>query len=193
MHAAFLAIFSFLLAVPDLQLVIDRVQNSITVNLQGKDPLFEHCIKSGFVLRYNFESQICKKNRFWFDDCPRKRRIKYQLTYNSITNQYKMEADRIGDDQPALVTYYNSLNEAQRAFFVVEDLSMHFIAHEDTSYLEDPQSYLRARAFSDCLGDYNRTVGSISNFLTFGLYRMSGFDTGWIDFEFKHVKSADKE
>ncbi len=45
--------------------------------------------------------------------------------------------------------------------------------------------------YSECKGGYNRTVARISSFLTMGLVRLSGFDTGWVDFKLERPEGND--
>ena len=48
----------------------------------------------------------------------------------------------------------------------------------------EKNNYLHARVFSECRGEYNKTLVELSYYLTFGLVRLSGFNTGWYDYEF---------
>lgn len=190
-----LALFPFLLAVPDIQLTIDRVRESVNVALIGKDELMDSCVKSGYTMRYNYENQICKKRFLWSDDCQSRRRAKHLLSYDPISSKYKLETDFLDDSEPVVVNYYDSAEIARDAISSFEGIPLDYIAHGDRSYFSENDIYLRSRVTSECLGAHSKTLGYISYYLTFGLYNISGFDTGWVDFDIKPIvpKEANSE
>ena len=179
------SIISLVFAVPSIQLFVNRVEESVFINLSGEDELLEQCVKSGFTLSYDFEAQLCQERFILADNCKERRKIKHFLTYDSITSKYALRSDTLGDLQEPSVSYYSSLKDARNALYQVNNIPLLFLAHRDETFYSSPDTYIQARVTSDCIGDHNQTIGDLSYYLTLGFYRISGFDTGWYEYSIK--------
>ena len=80
--------------------------------------------------------------------------------------------------------------EASEAFGRIFKLPLIFLARGDQDYLGSGASYVSIRVSSECRGDFNKTLARISSVLTLGLVRLSGFDTGWLDFKLPRLENG---
>ena len=184
------ALLPFLLAAPDVQVdYSDRHFEEIDVRVVGEDELLDKCVKSGLSLQYDFEMRVCRRRLAWFDGCPEKRLERHTLSYDPISGNFRLQADRFGDHQEPRAQNYASSAEASRALAEVFKLPLQYLARGEPEYLDSERSYVSVRVSSECHGDYNKTLARISSFLTLGLVRLSGFDTGWLDFKLYRPES----
>ena len=180
------ALLPIILAFPDVLMTLDKAKENLSVVVDGKDDLLDSCTKSGMNFSYNFETQICKERIIGiFSNCSEAHKEQHQLTYDSISGRYRLDADVLDDGVEPQVTYYSTLEDARKAHQMVRGISIQTLIENDDEYLNGRRSYIRTRVVSECHGDHNETLADISSFLTLGLYRVSGFDTGWVDFRFK--------
>ncbi len=184
------ALLPLLFAAPEIKVdLAGSAAQQIDVRVTGKDGLLEDCVKSGLSFRYDFQVRICKRRPMWFDTCPEERVEKHALSYDPISGNYRLVIDRFGDDKQPFSKNFSSSAAAARRFSLVRNLPLLFVARGKTRYLHSNRSYLSVRVVSECRGEYNKTVAAISSFLTLGMYRVSGFDTGWVDFKLQRAKT----
>ena len=180
------AYLPFIFAAPAVQLELeDSALPAATVRMAGQDDLLEKCLKSGFPFEYAFKVRICKRRPLWFDTCRERRLEKHRLKFDVISGIFRLEVDRFDDNKDPAVKNYTSLSEAAGEFSAVKQLPLLFLARGRKDYLHSRRSYLSARVSSKCLGEYSETLADISSVMTFGLVRINGFDTGWVDFTFE--------
>ena len=185
MRYLILAFFSFLMTVPDVQMKLNRENESLSIKIVGRDELLGQCIKSGFVLKYNFEAQLCSKRLLWFDHCEEKRLIRHALSYDSITDRYRLDTEYVGHYQSKDSEYYDSLPEAQRALAQLKELPLEYVVPKSSASLYDENAYFDVKVTSECSEGKVHILQDLSYILTLGMYRVTGFDTGWISFNFK--------
>ena len=183
MWSTIIALLPFLLAVPDLRVDFsDPKLEDINVRVVGKDELLDKCLKSGYMLQYDFEVRLCRRRPLWLDSCPKQRLEKHKLSFDPISGIFTLDIDRFGDSRDPGSLSFASIKDAYEGLSEVKNLSLQFLARDRFPYLEEPERYISIRVTSECRGDFNKTLARISSFLTLGLVRVSGFDTGWLDF-----------
>ena len=154
----------------------------IQVSLEGEDGLMDRCLNSGFTLHYRFTLQLCEKSSFWFDTCNDERQVRHSMSVDPLSESYSMESDRYGDVEGPQTTIINDAEEARYQYGQLQKLPLSFLVDENESVQYGEDSYVSVRVISHCEGEVNKTLSRISSFLTLGLVRISGFNTGWVDF-----------
>ena len=180
----FVFLIPLFFGLPEIQ--VSWTDSSFTVlhiRLDVADELLSKCLKSGLEMEYAFETQLCRRRAAWFDACARRCRDRHRLSFEPISGSYTLVSDRLDDEIGPQTRSFSSLEDARRAMAEVEPLNLEFLAAGEPRYIGNRRAYVRVRAESHCKGDYNRTLARISSFLTLGLVRISGFDTGWTDFK----------
>lgn len=155
---------------------------AIKVQVGGRDDLLGKCLKSGLAMEYKYQIRLCRRRAAWFDACAQRFREKRVLSFDPISGVYTLEADRFDDAEPPQTLRFDSLEDARSALGRVEGLTLAQLSGGEGGFAGSPRAYVRVRVQSDCRGDYNRTLARISSFVTLGLVRISGFDTGWTAF-----------
>lgn len=178
-----LLILPLIFGFPDLKANwTDNLLDSVRVRVGGEDPLLDRCLKSGFELRYRYEVRLCKRRPLWFDYCPEERVIRHSLHYDPISDKYTLVVDWHGDQIEPRSETIASLEEAVESLAAVQNLPISFLSRGDEGLLQSRRRYLSIRVLSACKGDYNETLARISSVISLGLVRVSGFNTGWVDF-----------
>jgi len=171
---------------PDVNLSWSSPEHTaLHVELPARDSFMEQCIKSGSEGRYLYEFQLCRKRSFWPDDCLPTLQLVHSVRQEPISQSFIFVVDRIGDGAEGITTNYRKLETALQGLTRVIALPTQLLiadAEEAERYL-GPRGYISVRVRSDCHGGYNRTLARIGYFLSFGLVKVSGFTTGWVDFE----------
>lgn len=180
--SAFLNIF--ILASPDLTVewVNPRLEQ-LKVALQGREEIANQCLKSGLRIRYRFEMQVCRHRDWWTDSCGDERIFTRFLEHDAISDAYSITSDRLGDTDEPVTTHEASLAKARTDVSSLNPLSLKDLIGKDTKIREARRSYVRVRVLSECEGEYNRFLSKIPYFLTFGLVRFTGYNSGWTDFK----------
>lgn len=160
--------------------------NSISIQVTGQDPILESCLASGSVLRYVYQAQICKRRPAWFDNCQEIRQLTRTVQYDPIARTYTVSSswDEAGNETEQQV--FSEKSEMLDHLRSYSRLELSFLAYELSEYVHSLRSYVGLRVTSECQGQYNRTLAAISKVLSFGLARIHGFDTGWIDFKLRN-------
>ncbi|NLF24805.1 MAG: DUF4390 domain-containing protein [Deltaproteobacteria bacterium] len=160
----------------------DSKFESLHIRVDFKDELMGKCLRGGLEMEYAFDARLCRRRTVWFDACAELYRERHHLSFEPISSNYTLVSDRLDDDIGPQTRNFKSLEEAQAAMAEMEEVTLAELAGSESQYLNNSRVYLSARAQSRCKGSYNRTLAGISSFLTLGLVRISGFDTGWVDF-----------
>lgn len=158
-------------------------EEGVNVSIVEKDPLLDNCVKSGFEMRYRYEVQLCRKRTFWFSECKDKRIVYNALDFDPISESYKLTRDLWDDEVAPDTISLQAAEEASERMSNVEALPLSFLGEGDGDFTSQPKLFIVVRAYSECRGEYNRTLADISKFLTFGLLKISGFDSGSKTFE----------
>lgn len=183
MIGGWLGIIFILSGFPQVQVNWDTSdRTAIDIVVPGVDKILPTCLQSGLELRYRFEVQVCKRRPLWFDSCGPTRIKRHSLEYDPITQSYRLTSDWLGDRAGPITETFTTLNEASAAFQAAREVTLEFLADHSAELMNSRRLYLSVRIHSGCKGGYNETLARISSFLSLGLVRISGFDTGWLDF-----------
>ncbi len=148
-----------------------------SLEVSGKDEIVNDCLNNGQEIRYRFELKICDSDSFW-NDCSEEIVETHFLSWNPISNSYQMITDLHRDQRLPEGQTYDQREDALTALRAIKNLNLEqFPKIKLTS-----NSYLETRAFSECRGEYSKTLEELSYYLSFGLLRLSGFSTGWKKF-----------
>lgn len=154
---------------------INSIREVVEVKMSDPGEEFQTCLQSANQAQLRYEIVFCAKQT---DKCSREIVQTYFVSYDSLNNSYHLEEDRHRDelmpkarefdDYTALLSTILSVNNLQRSQYTSAD---------------SEETYLKVRALSKCKGLYGSFYEDFIRYLTFGSYRLSGFDTGWIRFE----------
>ena len=169
---------------------VDSTQQAVTVRAAGVEREVEECLDSGREVKLRFELRLCRRRGSWLDACAEQRTQHHAVSYDSITESYKVVTDRLGDDADPVAVGMPSRSDAIAATVKAEDIPLSFLARDEAGLLSHERTYLQARAVFACKGSVNRTVAQLSQILTFGLINVVESDSGWMDFPV-HPTQAD--
>ena len=171
---------------------VDSTQQAVSVRATGVERDVEECLDSGREVKLRFELRLCRKRGSWLDACAEQRTQHHAVSYDSITESYKVVTDRLGDDADPVAVGMPSRSDAIAATATAENIPLSFLARDETELLSHERAYLQARAVFVCKGSVNRTVAQLSQILTFGLVNVVESDSGWMDFPV-HSKQGDPD
>lgn len=171
---------------------VDVTQQAVTVRASGVESEIEECLDNGREVKLRLELRLCRRRGSWLDACAEQRTQHHAVSYDSITESYKVVTDRLGDDAEPVAVGIPSRSDAVAATVTAENIPLSFLARDETELLSHERAYLQARAVFVCKGSVNRTVAQLSQILTFGLVNVVESDSGWMDFPV-HPKHADTE
>jgi len=157
-------------------------ERDIVVRVHHDDPLVRQCIRSGLELRYNYQLQLCKKRAIWFDSCAEMKTIQKTAQFNPINGSYRMSSHVRGEEVPPEVRIVDEFDLALSELSKIARLPVSSLAGGRSDLKKSSRSYLSTRVLSECRGKYNRTLANLGYYLTLGLLKVDGFDTGWQHF-----------
>jgi len=180
-----LALLLLVFAPPQIQVnwVEQTGRRSIAVAVQGLDEMTARCKRSGLEVRYRFEVRYCEEARFWADSCEDSRLILHSMQYDPISQTFRVAEDRLGDDVPPAVETVEEESQALRKLATIPKLELSFLFPEIEKSAPSPRGYVGVRLLTQCKGVNNETLERISYFLSLGMVRTSGFDSGWVSFK----------
>ena len=161
---------------------VDSSHTAVTLRASGVEQEVEECLDGGREAKLRFQFRLCRKRRSWLDACGEERTQHHAISYDSITESYKVVSDRLGDDVDPVAVGVPSRKEAVNAVLTVENVAFSFLAGEDADLVGHERGYLQARAVFICKGSVNRTLAQLSQILTFGIVNVVESDSGWLDF-----------
>ncbi|MBX7137263.1 MAG: DUF4390 domain-containing protein [Oligoflexia bacterium] len=172
-----------LFAVPDLKVRWEDVkQQAIHIEVSGQNEILEDCLKGGLEVRYRYELQLCRRRTGWFHACKERKVIMQSMQLDPIAQTYSVVKDRLGDDQPQENQTVDTRAEAVGAVSMVDRISLDFLSQHQPDFATKGDTYVGVRAFGECRGEYSELMSKIGYFITFGMVKVSAFNTGWIDF-----------
>jgi len=182
-------ILNFILAVPLLIALsglevnwTSDVDRKIVIRVHNDDDLVRGCIRSGLELRYNYQVQLCKRRAIWFDSCAEMKTIQKTAQFNPINESYRMSSHVRGEEVPPQVRVLDELESALSELSRISGLPLAAVSDGRNDLITSNRSYLSTRVLSECRGKYNRTLSNLGYYLTLGLLKVDGFDTGWHHF-----------
>jgi hypothetical protein len=147
---------------------------AVTISISAAADLFEQCLKGGLQVRYRYELELCRHRILWSDHCAPGVTYLRSLKYEAVSDSYQLSQDRLGDRLPAEVVTVNQREEALARLLSLKRIELKSINDEEEADYPGAQRYLSLRVLGECKGEYSAT---------FGLLRISGFDTGWVDYQ----------
>ncbi len=159
----------------------------VRVSVAGQDASVSSCVRSGLELYFRFELMLCRARSMWFDKCEHTQVYLRSMQFDPISETYRVSLDLIGDKKQAQELSYTSIERALDLIRTVTSISLDSFGGElapgiALSDQKRKRAYVSTRVISACRGDYSETLERISYFVSLGLLRTSGSDSGWIDF-----------
>ena len=161
---------------------VDSSMTSVTIRATGVEEEMAECLEAGREAKLRFEMRLCRKRSSWLDACAQERTQHHSVTFDSITESYKVVTDRLGDEVDPVAVEIPSQKDAIAATITAENLPLSFLARDEDDLLSHERAYLQARTVFVCKGSMNRTVAHLSQILTFGIVNVVESDSGWMDF-----------
>ncbi len=177
-----LFLLHFVFAAPTLAVQWAHGGDSVNVNFSTDDDSLVQCMKSGLEVRYRYDIKVCARQSLWFDDCTERYREIRTLRYDPVGDSYELISDVYSDDKRPSTVFIASAEEAQRALTQIKDLRLAKVAPEVPDLLQERKVYLSLRARGFCQEDARSLTTQIPYYLTFGMLRFTGSDSGWMDF-----------
>ncbi len=157
--------------------------HAVTVKAYGFEQSVTECLGSSREAKIRYEIQICRRRTAWFDSCAEPRLENHSIAFDSITESYRVVADRHGDESGPSTVGIPSRAEAVMSMITLEALSLEHLSRDETRLLSEKARYVQVRGVFSCKGSVNRTIARLSQVLTFGLVNVIDSDSGWFDFD----------
>ena len=125
---------------------------------------------------------MCRKRSSWLDSCATSRSEHHSVGFDAVTESYRVVSDRHDDAAEPVAVGFPNRAEAVKAASVVQDLSLSFLAHDESELIDHSRAYIQARTVVVCKGSVNRAVAQLSQILTLGIVNVVESDSGWHDF-----------
>jgi hypothetical protein len=171
------------------QLVAKQKGSTFSVVVEEQDSVMEDCIRAGLEVRYRFSVRVCARRRGWFDSCKNKRDDIRSIKYDPITAQYKIQKDRLGDGKAPTVFQVESKNRALLLTQSTDVFDLNFLAYGDEEFTARPRLYMEVRSKGYCKNETGDIENALSS-LTFGVFEVNRFDSGWQSFAVEPEESA---
>jgi hypothetical protein len=168
---------------------VDSSHQSVTVKAVGIQDEVDECLESSREAKLRFEMRLCRKRSSWLDSCEGERSQHHSVSYDSITESYKVVTDRLDDDLDPVAVGIPSRKEAIGSATTVEGMPLSFLAQDELELPGHERGYLQVRVVFICKGSVNRTLAQLSQLLTFGIVNVVESDSGWMDFPLQRKKS----
>ena len=161
---------------------VDTSLTSVTMRAVGVEGEMVECLEAGREAKLRFEMRLCRKRSNWLDACAEERTQHHAVSFDSITESYKVVSDRLGDEVDPVAVEIPSRTDAIIATSTAENIPLSFLARDEENLLSNDKAYLQARTVFACNGSVNRTVAHLSQILTLGIVNVVESDSGWVDF-----------
>lgn len=158
---------------------------AVNITVQEKEGILDRCLDAGVEVRYRYEFRYCIRGTVWFGECENVWVEIKTIKFDPIKETYLVESDRLGDDDSPYKGSFSSRSDAMSKMSNVPNFSMEKLARGEFKHTED-RGYVEIRVTSDCKGSVGNTMLDISYYLTFGLVKISRFDSGWVPFYLKN-------
>ena len=158
-------------------------KDGVKIVASGTDESVVQCAKSGLEVRYRYEERLCRRRSTWFDSCASPRVDIRSLQFDPISEIYTVMSDRLDDVEAPRISKFTSLNEALQQTSTISYLPLSFLDRDGLGPQGAQNAYVSVRLRVQCRGSLNETLEKLSYFLTLGLIRSHGYDSGWMDFQ----------
>ena len=157
--------------------------DTVTVKAPGLEKMVQECLFDGLEARVRFELRLCSRYAIWFDSCSDSRVENHTVSFDTITESYRVVSDRFGDEYAPVAVGIPSKAEAMGTALTVEGVPVIFLASGDEKLANDPAAYIQVRGTFSCKGSVNRTLARLSQLFTLGFVNAVETTTDWYDFE----------
>jgi hypothetical protein len=157
-------------------------QRAINISATHRGPEVLECLTEELKAKLRFEVRLCRRRSGWVDFCEDSRSELHTVTYDEVTESYRVVSDRLDDDQEPISIEVPSRPEAVTLVTTVENLPLSFLTREEPEILQHANCYLQIRTIFTCRGNSSRPFAHISRVLTFGLLNTVEERSQWDDF-----------
>ena len=182
--------FQLLIAIPILfgnpQLLMkwsDTAKQSLSFFVTQHDSFMEECRESGSDVYYRYEYQLCKRRHAWLDGCGDFQNQTRTLSYDPISENYKIKYEKWGSGEPDSTSQFTALEDAVAELSMVKSIPLdELIKKSEFDGIALERLYVRANARFICKGERNTVMDRVSRIITLGMVRPGTTESGWIDF-----------
>ena len=157
--------------------------HALTVKGYGFEQGVTDCLDSSREAKIRYEMKLCRRRTGWFDTCVQPRVENHSIAFDSITESFRVVADRHGDEAGPITVGIPSRAEAVAAMITVEEIPLTLLSRDQTSFLSEGRRYVQVRGVLSCKGRVNRMIAGFSQILTLGLLDLNESHSGWFDFD----------
>lgn len=158
-------------------------KQSLSFFVTKQDTFMQECRESGSDVYYRYEYQLCKRRSAWLDGCGDFQNQTRTLSYDPISENYKIKYEKWGGHEPDTSSQFTTLEEAVSELSMVKSIPLEELI-KVSGYEDIPTErlYVRANARFICKGERNTIMDRVSRIITLGLVRPGTTESGWIDF-----------
>jgi hypothetical protein len=157
-------------------------QQAVNIIAQHRGPEILECLEGALKAKLRFEVRVCRRRSGWIDFCEEPRSELHTVTYEEVTESYRVVSDRLNDEQEPIALEISSRSEAVRLATTLENLPLSFLTREEPEMLSHARAYLQVRTVFTCRGNSSRPFTHISRIVTFGLLNNVEDRSDWYDF-----------
>ena len=155
----------------------------VSIRVEGENDFVTPCVESGFEAVYRYSLQVCKRRTGWVDRCGTERTVIRTLEFDAVSQNFTAHHDLLRDDKPKKSATLDDKERSVNSLSRINNFSLAVLTDNKAVPARSRNSYLNLRVVGRCKGDFNKTLARISSVLTFGIFGVSEFDTGWTEFE----------
>jgi hypothetical protein len=176
-----LPLFWLILSIVDVQWTTPS-QDALNISALGRAPEILECLEESRKAKLRFEVRLCRRRSGWIDFCEEPRNELHTVTYDEVTESYRVVSDRLNDEQEPIAIEVPSRSEAVRLVVSLERLPLKFLMREELDIVQHSKAYVQVRTAFTCRGNSSRPFAHISRILTFGILNSVEDQSEWDDF-----------
>lgn len=157
-------------------------QKGINIKAQHRGPEILDCLSEELKAKLRFEFRLCRRRSGWVDFCEESRSELHTVTYDEVTESYRVVSDRLDDEQEPISIEVPARPEAVRLVTTVDNLPLSFLTRDEPDITEHAKSYVQIRTVFTCRGNSSRPFAHISRIFTLGLLNNVEDRSEWEDF-----------
>ncbi len=161
----------------------DDKREALEIKITAQNEVLDRCLSSGLEVRYRYELSFCSRRSIWFNACKDRRLIFQSIQYDAVSQTYNVMTDRHGDEEDEISESFDSKERAIDQVSHIPALPLSYLSQSDIKFMDRSGRYVSLRVLGECRGEYSEALAKIGYFLTLGMVKVSGFNSGWLDFE----------
>lgn len=165
-------------------------KESLNITSPDRAGVVLECLEEGRKAKLRFEVRLCRRRSGWVDFCEEPRSELHTVTYDEVTESYRVVSDRLNDEQEPIALEITSRPEAIRMVTSLTNLPLGFLIRDEPDLVNHPGAYLQVRTAFTCRGNSSRPFAHISRILTFGLLNTIEDRSPWEDFSLSQTVEA---